>query len=246
MFFGIEDVTKVHLFSSTDVNGTAEFAYLASLADYYYLDSNDNHYVFCLANHDVSLAKQELQKSCTEVYPVPHYSVLLRYVDNGTEWHPIEPTGPFAVLTRGAFKTQADAQVWANEHIPGYEYEVKTFYTWELSSRVENPSNNVKGYLVMKWDYAELQNSTDKNYMLRFLPYLDTREIIGYEPAWVRRGYGYGRWEEFFHTETEARERMSFLIDSNAVEDIELKKKNPGPGICFHLLDDWKCPSNNE
>lgn len=52
----------------------------------------------------------------------------------------------------------------------------------------------------MNFDYEAIQNGEGKDFMLRFLPYLETRdgkpvaEVIGY------RGRGYGRWEECFHT----------------------------------------------
>lgn len=98
---------------------------------------------------------------------------------------------------------------------------------------------------MTKWDYADLQNADGKTYMLRFLPYLDTMSIIGYEPAWLKRGYGYGRWEEFFTNETSARERMQFLISLGAIEDIELHKELPGGGIMTMVLDEWKSPSDN-
>lgn len=92
---------------------------------------------------------------------------------------------------------------------------------------------------MARWNYTELQDSEDKNFMLRFLPYLDTRDLIGYEPKWVRRGYGYGRWEEFFHTQREAQDRMNFLIDAGAIEDAEIYRSVPGKkGMT--LVDEWR------
>ena len=90
-----------------------------------------------------------------------------------------------------------------------------------------------------RWNYEDLQDAEDKTVMLRFLPYLDTRDVIGYEPAWVRRGYGYGRWEEFFHTLAAARERMDFLIDAAAIEDAEIYKA-AARGRGQTLVDAWR------
>lgn len=92
-------------------------------------------------------------------------------------------------------------------------------------------------------DYADIQNGKGKSYKLVFLPYLETPDgrpaeaTIGYEPAWSRRGRGYGRWEEFFRTLPEARKRMKFLIASRAIEDIELRT---GGTFGHTLVDEWR------
>ncbi len=95
----------------------------------------------------------------------------------------------------------------------------------------------------------EYCNSEGKEFMLRFLPYLEADSIIGYTPAWVKRGYGYGSWEEFFKTRDEASVRMKFLVTSKAVENIELRQEIPGAGMCTRLLDCWNdqesFPSDN-
>lgn len=90
------------------------------------------------------------------------------------------------------------------------------------------------------WDYGALRDASGKSYMLRFLPYLPDETVkaaIGYTP---QRGYGYGRWEEFFHTEDEARVRMAYLISSGAIEDVTLHKELPGGGLCTAVLDEWR------
>lgn len=100
----------------------------------------------------------------------------------------------------------------------------------------------VKNNTNIIWDYASLRSSTDKSYMLRFLPYLETpsgqevESIIGYDP---RRGYGYGSWEEFFNTLQEAQTRMNFLISCDVVENIELRKIIRNSGITTTLVDEW-------
>jgi len=59
----------------------------------------------------------------------PHYTVVLRYVPSSqfpTVWHPTAPTGPFSVLTRGAFATEEDAHEWAQANLRAeHEYEVR-------------------------------------------------------------------------------------------------------------------------
>lgn len=96
------------------------------------------------------------------------------------------------------------------------------------------------------WDYAELQERGDKLYELWFLPYLDTYELVGYQPARARRGYGYGRWSEYFRTEQEARARMDFLVSQGAIEAVELRKLSGVRGHCDVLLDEWKDPRGQD
>lgn len=92
------------------------------------------------------------------------------------------------------------------------------------------------------WDYEDLRDSSEKSYMLRFLPYLETPDgrkvevTIGYHPG---RGYGYGSWEEFFRTLPQARKRMEFLISALTVENIELRKAIPGGGMATTLINEW-------
>lgn len=49
-----------------------------------------------------------------------YYTIVLYYLpphEHPTVWHPTTPTGPFAVLTRGAFLTEADAREWAQANL---------------------------------------------------------------------------------------------------------------------------------
>ncbi len=56
------------------------------------------------------------------------FTVLVPFVaKNATKWHPTTTVGPFATLTRGAFKTEAEAHTWARENLGGHPYEVTTF-----------------------------------------------------------------------------------------------------------------------
>jgi hypothetical protein len=90
------------------------------------------------------------------------------------------------------------------------------------------------------WDYADLRDADGKSFMLRFLPYLPDEAVtvaIGYPNP--NRGYGYGRWEEFFRTESEARTRMEYLIASDAIEEVTLHREVPGGGLCTVVLDAW-------
>ena len=42
-----------------------------------------------------------------------------------TEWHPTDPN--FAPISRGAFKTAAEAHTWAAEKLKGHPYTLETF-----------------------------------------------------------------------------------------------------------------------
>lgn len=56
-----------------------------------------------------------------------YYTILVPYVGPKykTPWHPDKPTGPFAVLSRGAFKTEEAAIEWAQTHLKGTPYTLK-------------------------------------------------------------------------------------------------------------------------
>ena len=57
-----------------------------------------------------------------------YYSVIVPYVQHGaTEWHPTESTGPFSKLSRGAFRTRAEAVTWAKSHLRRHPYSIKKF-----------------------------------------------------------------------------------------------------------------------
>lgn len=57
----------------------------------------------------------------------PYWTVLVPYVPREfrTEWHPDQSHGPFKVLTRGAFPTEAEAIKWGQKHLNGTPYTVK-------------------------------------------------------------------------------------------------------------------------
>jgi hypothetical protein len=92
----------------------------------------------------------------------------------------------------------------------------------------------------------DIQSTKGKAFELRFLPYLETPDgkdvetVIGYTPAWVKRGRGYGRWEEFFCTLDEARARMNFLCASGAIEDCQLSRMSLNSGMCKSLVAEYK------
>lgn len=59
-----------------------------------------------------------------------YYSVVLRFEENPsrrTQWHPLEPEGPFCELTRGAFDSTSAAHAWARRNTPGARYAVRAF-----------------------------------------------------------------------------------------------------------------------
>lgn len=96
------------------------------------------------------------------------------------------------------------------------------------------------------WNPDDLQDSDGKSFMLRFLPYLDPMEegVFGYVPAFIKRGRGYGRWEEFFHTQQDAQARMQHLISLKAIEDAEILKMNRHGGGT--LVDEYKDEGTTE
>ena len=56
-----------------------------------------------------------------------YWSVVIPWSDSPTRWHPTEPTGPFATLTRGSFQTEEEAHRWAAEHLEGQPYSVRQY-----------------------------------------------------------------------------------------------------------------------
>jgi hypothetical protein len=70
------------------------------------------------------------------VNPLRYYSLSVPWVPGPrTEWHPAEPAGPFATLSRGAFATVADAIAWGVAHLAGAPYTV-VLYTPEGAERL--------------------------------------------------------------------------------------------------------------
>lgn len=64
-----------------------------------------------------------------------YYSVVIPFtIVRPTIWHPTEPSGPFRVITRGAFKTRRQAHAWAARNIPGHRYRLRLYsgaaYPW--------------------------------------------------------------------------------------------------------------------
>ena len=55
------------------------------------------------------------------------FTVRIPYSTNPTKWHPTETEGPFSALTRGAWDTVHEAREWAEENIPGFDYQVMEF-----------------------------------------------------------------------------------------------------------------------
>jgi hypothetical protein len=60
---------------------------------------------------------------------IHYFSVLVPYVKPhlATQWHPTSPSGPFAVLSRGAFRTKQAARRWAKAHLNGSPYELRRY-----------------------------------------------------------------------------------------------------------------------
>lgn len=59
-----------------------------------------------------------------------YVTVLVPFVSspNQTKWHPTTSKGPFAVLSRGAFKTEEEAISWARSNLNGAPYSLKWFH----------------------------------------------------------------------------------------------------------------------
>ena len=54
-----------------------------------------------------------------------YYTVRIPFSNKPTQWHPTTSSGPFSVLTRGAFKSVKEAEAWADKHLKGQPYSVK-------------------------------------------------------------------------------------------------------------------------
>ncbi len=87
---------------------------------------------------------------------------------------------------------------------------------------------------------VEVQLAAGKSFLLEFLPWLGADARIGYTPERVRRGSGWGRWQEFYRTEAEARGRLEALIALEAIEDAAVRREVPGQGMCTTLLHEWR------
>lgn len=60
-----------------------------------------------------------------QLFETGYYTVLIPWSDSPTKWHPTDRTGPFAVLSRGAFSCESEAHEWARETLEGQPYELK-------------------------------------------------------------------------------------------------------------------------
>jgi hypothetical protein len=70
-------------------------------------------------------AEAALRHRVTEpLYISGYYTVLVPFSERPTQWHPTTSTGPFAVLTRGAFRTRAEAVAWADDKLCAQPYEL--------------------------------------------------------------------------------------------------------------------------
>lgn len=54
-----------------------------------------------------------------------YFTVQIPFSKKPTKWHPTDSSGPFSILTRGAFKSEKAASAWADEHLDGQPYTVK-------------------------------------------------------------------------------------------------------------------------
>lgn len=66
----------------------------------------------------------------TEIETLPKmYTVVIPWVPlmQATIWHPTEQFGVWSVLTRGAFKTRAEARAWAKANLKGAPYSIRAF-----------------------------------------------------------------------------------------------------------------------
>ena len=70
-----------------------------------------------------------------------YYTVRIPYTLVGqTQWHPTSPRGPFSTLTRGAFRTRAEARAWAKKHLGRTTWGVVPMH--EFRSRIRrDPSD---------------------------------------------------------------------------------------------------------
>jgi hypothetical protein len=60
-----------------------------------------------------------------QLFETGYYTVLIPWSDTPTKWHPTDKDGPFAVLTRGAFRCTSEAEEWAKEALEGQPFTVK-------------------------------------------------------------------------------------------------------------------------
>jgi hypothetical protein len=65
------------------------------------------------------------------------YTVIIPYSETPTPWHPTDRTGPFAVLSRGAFAYPHQAHAWAHARLEGQPYTLR--YTPAFEPQGDEP-----------------------------------------------------------------------------------------------------------
>ena len=76
-----------------------------------------------MKKHRVKFSKLKDQRKALGL--TPYFTVRIPHVEAGaTQWHPTTSTGPFSVLSRGAFKTAKQARAWADKHLNKRPYGV--------------------------------------------------------------------------------------------------------------------------
>jgi hypothetical protein len=68
------------------------------------------------------------EKECRikyQLHETGYYTVLIPWSDKPSKWHPTDKVGPFAVLSRGAFRCTSEVEEWATEHLEGQPFEIK-------------------------------------------------------------------------------------------------------------------------
>ena len=58
-----------------------------------------------------------------------YFTIAIPYTPTGrTLWHPTEPSGPFAVQSRGAFATESEARDWAERELGDTTYAIRQVF----------------------------------------------------------------------------------------------------------------------
>ena len=66
--------------------------------------------------------------ACSNTILSCYHSVVIPYVEkDATEWHPKDDSGPFSVISRGAFASEQEAHRWAKTNLAGHPYHVKAY-----------------------------------------------------------------------------------------------------------------------
>jgi hypothetical protein len=83
-----------------------------------------------------------------------------------------------------------------------------------------------------------LERDAGTEYVLRYLPYLETTDGTRVEVLadhWPQ-GYGYGSLVEYFYSREAAEMRIDWLDACNAVEDWEIRRFDPSGGRYYSIL----------